>query len=225
MDVSDPRILDAIEDASTLLYYLTGRQFDGTCTGKVRPCIPCECQGCRDCCCDDGGIKLGYWPITGINYVRINGEDKDPDDFHIAEWTYLAANHPKFRWPNCNNMNSEIGDEFDVECDYVFEIEVEYGIPVPRMLSRAARELACELLGDCQTTAGVCELPDMVSSVSRRGMSMNFTDPMDMLQDGRTGIYAVDLAIATFNPSRLQSPSFVWSPDLDCTTLRRTHTS
>jgi hypothetical protein len=107
------------------------------------------------------------------------------------------------------------------ENSHVFEIDVTYGLPVPRMLTRAARQLACELLSGCPESS--CDLPELVTSVSRRGMTMEVASPMDLLDKGRTGLYAVDLAISTFNPSGLQSPSFVWSPDMASNRIRKTH--
>jgi hypothetical protein len=40
---------------------------------------------------------------------------------------------------------------------------------------------------------------------------MDVVNPQDLLINGRTGIYQVDLAIAVLNPSKIQSPSFFWS--------------
>ena len=40
---------------------------------------------------------------------------------------------------------------------------------------------------------------------------MAIESAVDMLRDGRTGIYEVDMAIQVFNPVGMQSPSFVWS--------------
>jgi hypothetical protein len=107
---------------------------------------------------------------------------------------------------------------------HVFEVTVTHGIPIPSLLKRAARELACHLLSvSCLGTE--CKLPDRVTSISRRGVSMEVGSPIDYLQDGKTGIYAVDLAIATLNPSKLQSPSFVWHPNLSSNRLHRVYTS
>jgi hypothetical protein len=218
------QVLDAIEDASLVLYYLTGRQFDGACTIKIRPCVGCQCDcDCFDC--TPNQIDLGVWPVTKINSIRMDGIDQNVTDFHIDEWHYLVANDPSVNFQKHNNMNEIPGGPTDnngsFENSHVFEIDVTYGLPVPRMLTRAARQLACELLSGCPESS--CDLPELVTSVSRRGMTMEVASPMDLLEKGRTGLYAVDLAISTFNPSGLQSPSFVWSPDMASNRIRKTH--
>jgi hypothetical protein len=221
---TSPEVLDAIEDASSLLYFLTGRQFGGTCSQTIRPCVTCE-SGCSNCCCGVRGIDLGLWPVTEIVRVRMDGVDQPVADYHIDEWHYLVPNDREQLFPNCNNMNSVAGDANDNELEgnkFVFEIEVNYGMAVPRMMTRAARDLACELLSGCPTAT--CDLPDLVTSVNRRGITVDTINPLDMLTEGRTGIYSCDIAIMTYNPSKLQSPSFVWSPDLERNKNRRTHT-
>lgn len=107
---------------------------------------------------------------------------------------------------------------------HVFEVTVTHGIPIPSILKRAARELACHLIAvSCLGTE--CKLPDRVTSISRRGVSMEVGSPLEYLEGGKTGIYAVDLAIMTLNPSKLQSPSFVWRPGMSSDRLHRVYTS
>lgn len=218
---TDPRLLDAIADASLLLYYWTGRQY-GTQTATLRLCRGCNCAD-RSCCCGVNSIDLGLWPVTSLDAVRIDGVDQTLTDFHIDEFHYLVRSGPQDPWPVCSNQWAASGGPYDdADNGYVFEVEVTYGIEVPSMLERAARTLACELLNDA--CAGTCKLPERVTSVSRRGLSMEVASSMDLLDKNMTGIYSVDLAIKTLNPSRLQSPAFVWSPDLERNRNRRVYT-
>lgn len=230
LDPADTRILEAVEDASFLLYYMTGRVYDGTCTATVRPCVACGCNGEGGCCCEVDKIDLGLWPITDITSIWYEGAAQNVANFHIDEYRFLVRSDSQEAWPRCSNLWAEgpsgiplAPSAHDNEEDgYVWEVEVEYGLPVPRILNRAARDLACQLLR--YSCLGTCELPQRVTSIQRRGLSMSTGDPLDYLELGRTGVYTVDLAIATLNPSRLQSPSFCWTPDRRANRIHRTYT-
>lgn len=208
LEDDDPDVIDAIEDASLLMYYLLGRQFDGVCETTFRP-KP------NKCCVTSRRVTSGLWPLTNIIAVREEGEDKDPTDFHIDEYRYIIRNDGE-PFPANANWWAETGstdDDPDEPGGAVFEITVEHGIIPPRLVTRATRALACQIYDGC-SSIGPCKLPERTTSVSRNGLTINVADAAEMLKNRRTGIYLVDLAIATFNPSGLQSPSFVWSPDL-----------
>lgn len=212
LDEDDPRLLDAIDDASLVLYYLTGKQFSGTCTATVRP--PCLSGGCH-CGCTPNQINLGLWPVTDLTSVRYEGVTYTgsalTDEFHILGHRYLARKDGEsFR---TGNQWAVSGGEFDTLDDgYVFEVEIEYGLTGPRLLTRAARALACQFVIVCCTDKP-CKLPDRVTSITRSNISMEIGSVMELLEKGRTGIFEVDLAISVFNPKRLQSPSFLWMPN------------
>lgn len=206
----DDLLIEAIEDASTVLYYLTGKQFAGTCQATVRP--GCH-AGCR-CGCSLYQVNLGLWPITDLVSVRHEGTVYTgvdlTDTFHVNSWRFLARNDGAVILPG--NQWAVAGSEYDsADNQYVFEATFEYGIKVPRLMKRATRALACEWLSQIEGNDGPCKLPQRVTSMTRSGITMDIASAVDMLERGRTGIYEVDLAIQTFNPSKLQSPSFVWS--------------
>lgn len=221
-----PQVLDAIEDASLIMYYLTGRQFGGTCQTTVRPCVPCfECV-CTCGSCKPNQINLGLWPITDLISARMDGTTVSGSDltamFHVDEYRYLVRNDGDV-FPHGGSPFAIAGGSHDTDSApdrFVFEVTVEYGMPVPRLLTRATRALASELVAQCLDKE--CKLPVNVRSVTRQGISMEIVSPQDLLVNGRTGIYEVDLAIQVFNPSKLQSPSFVWSSNLNYT--RRVNT-
>lgn len=208
----DPRLLDAIDDASLILYYLTGRQFGGTCTRTVRPCASsgCSCGGCTPI-----QINLGLWPVTQLISVRIEGETIEDEDltgvYHIDEYRYLVRDDGQ-PFPASSSSSALADGPYDNEDDqnqFVFEVTVEAGMPIPRLLTRATRAMACQLVQGCLDLP--CKLPERITSLSRSGVSMDVASVDDLLNGGRTGIYEVDLAIQVFNPMRLQSPSFMWS--------------
>lgn len=211
MEEDDPRILDAIEDASTVIYYLTGRQFAGTCQTTVRPgCLSGQCG----CGCTPFQVDLGHWPVTDLISVRYDGTvytgSNLTDTFHVNDWHYLARNDGE-SFLNGNQWAIGGSAEDNDDNGHVFEVTLAHGIKVPRLLTRAARALACNWISQCCGSAAPCKLPQRTTSVSRSGVSMDIASATDLLEKGRTGIYEVDLAIQVFNPSKLQSPSFIWS--------------
>lgn len=206
-DPEDLAIIDAIQDASLVVYYLTGKQFDGTRTTTVRPY--CSCRDCPPL-----KLQMGLWPVTSLLAVRENGEDKDPEDYHIDEWHYIVKNNGE-EFPRCSNWYAEAGGAYDTEDDgYVLEVTVEHGIQAPPLIRRATAAFACQLLdgmvGDCED----CDFPARLTSVSRQGVSFTVEDFSDLMRAGSTGVFALDMAIKVFNPSHLQSPSWVWTPEI-----------
>lgn len=208
---NDDRILDAIDDASTVLYYLTGKQFAGTCQATVRPgCLSGSCW----CGCTPHQVNLGVWPVTELISVRYGGTlytgSAATDLFHINDWHYLARNDGE-RFLSGNQWAQAGGVHDNASPDgYVFEATVKHGIKIPRLMTRATKALACQFI---EASCGKeCDLPARVTSVVRAGISMNIASVVDLLNDEKTGIYEVDLAIHVFNPSKLQSPSFAWHP-------------
>lgn len=210
MTEDDPRITDAIDDATLVLFYLTGRQFAGTCTATVRP--PCHSGTCA-CGCSPFQVDLGTWPVTSLSAVRYGGvtyEDTDlTDTFHVNDYRYLARNDGE-PFESGNQWAIAESGEDNSDNTYVFEVTLAYGIAIPRLLKRATRALACQFVSAC--AGKPCKLPERVTSVTRSGLSMDVASVTDLLKDGRTGIYEVDLAIQVFNPSKLQSPSFLFMP-------------
>ena len=211
MDEDDPRILDAIEDASLIMFYLTGKQFYGTCESTVRPaCLSGTCG----CGCTPFQVDLGFWPVTQLISVRYEGVTYTGTDltdvFHVNDYRFLARNDGE-AFVNGNQLAIAEGTYDTADTGFVFEVTLNHGITIPRLLSRATRALAGQFVSAC--CGKPCKLPERVTSVTRSGLSMDVKSAADFLRDGRTGIYEVDLAIQTFNPSKLQSPSFIFMPN------------
>lgn len=206
-DPSDEAVIEAVEDASLVVYYLTGRQFDGKYETTISPNV----HGCSP-----RRIALGLWPVTEIVGVHHDGVDQDPTEYHMDEYRYLVRNDGE-PFPVCNNMWAETGGIYDTEEDgYVFEVTVEHGMEVPPLIARATRAMACQLYMLANPSIGQCQLPERVTSIARQGVTMEVASVSDILLGSKsgTGVFEVDLAVNVFNPSRLQSPSFVWTPDL-----------
>lgn len=109
-------------------------------------------------------------------------------------------------WPTCQDLTLA-----DTEDD-TFSITVTYGRTPPTLVKMATATLACEFIKAC--VGQPCQLPQRIQSISRQGVTVGFLDPMDFIQQGRTGIYLVDLAISKFNPKGLLKQASVYSPDL-----------
>ena len=94
-----------------------------------------------------------------------------------------------------------------------WSIALTYGWPVPASLTRAAAILAMEFVKACNGD-GTCRLPLGTQSVVKQGISIELSDPQIFLEDGRTGIYEVDLAIRVVNPHGITRSALVRSPEV-----------
>lgn len=92
-------------------------------------------------------------------------------------------------------------------------VEYTYGMMPPKAGIMACTTLANELM---LLLDGVgpdkCRIPERVRSVSREGISFDMIDPQEFLDDGRTGIWEVDLFIRTANPARAKKQPRIVSP-------------
>lgn len=108
------------------------------------------------------------------------------------------------------------GVELDLHVFYGGEVRVapggwvEYlkGEPVPKgtgqMVGTLAAELFLQCIGDRR-----CRLPRNASSATRQGVSVQFPDPLEIIQAGLTGVPEVDLWIKSLNPQGLAQDSEV----------------
>lgn len=94
-------------------------------------------------------------------------------------------------------------------------VEYVYGSTNPPALAvRAIKVLAYELLiaSGAKGNAIESRIPERVTSISRQGVSWTMIDPQDFLDQGRTGIYEVDLCIKALKP-KSGGRSMVFSPE------------
>lgn len=222
--------------ASQFLWSVTGRQFS-QCEVSIRPCraclddccaipelgfnsvgypwspvhlsngdwinVSCECQ--NQCSCTNlCEVPLPY-PACSINQVLIDGVVVDPATYRIDEFSKLVRIGSEC-WPSCNNLTlppTEVG---------TWQITLQYGLPVPELVLKAAAEFAGELIKSCVGKS--CGLPKNITAVSRQGVSEVFANPLDFIKSGYTGLPLTDLAIRAYNPHMLQRRSTVYSPDV-----------
>ena len=230
----DPTILEAIDAASEILYELSARKFSGLCEETLRPCSrsvdvnlytlhgsiqnvelggygslwgTCACSSVEACGCGTiPQIDLGRRPIVGISEVRIDGTVLPATSYRVDNFRWLVRLDGE-SWPCCQDLLADDATDPDT-----FGVDVQFGVAPPVAGAIAARILACELAKSCVGLE--CALPKRVTSITRQGVSMALLDPLDFLDNGRTGLYEVDLFLKAVNPSGRRRPMAVASPDV-----------
>jgi hypothetical protein len=101
--------------------------------------------------------------------------------------------------------NSACVPELQVEVDYTYGSAL-----APQAALDAADILAEEIVKACSCDDS-CRLPSRVTSVTRQGVSWTLLDPEDLLVQGRTGIYEVDMLIHSLNPAKAKARAGVFS--------------
>lgn len=219
-------LADCLQAASEVLYALSGRQWSGECTDTVRPGgIPYDqwlglrpwptvhgdryWQGYRGPwplgLAPVAEVVLGGYPITEVTQVKLDGVVLvDGTDYRVDNWRTLVrlANSqgmPRV-WPAWQRM-----DLADTEVG-TWSVTFKHGTAPPAMGRRACALLACELAKACDPSVfgdGDCLLPERVTTIARQGVTAVVLDPMAFLDEGKTGIYQVDLFLTAANPGRL----------------------
>lgn len=214
---------EACKTASYVLWAFSGRKYHGTRTVTERYECPCRSLTLRSyairpyadgsgqiyntlydigtggCGCSGvvGGqhtrLRLRGTPVSSVQQIKRGDDIIDPSEYKVVNSSLLQLS----------------GTNVDV-CG--LEVTYTYGVKVPTAGRRAARSMAQELV---RGWAGdECLLPDRVTNVSRQGISFTVIDPQDFLDDGRTGVYEVDLFLRASNPDKARKPARIFSPDM-----------
>ncbi len=219
--------------ASDLLYELSGQRFPGVCEDSAHPCAQCHGQdaprfygdpllmwgngtvsmfgscGCgrKACGCSTlSELSLTGWPLLSVEEVSIDGDILDPSVYEIHDWARLVRTDGE-SWPACSD-------------DFV--VDFTYGAEIPPAGVAAAASLGCQLALAC-VGSSECRLPQRVQSITRQGVSMVLLDPFTFFDDGRTGLYDVDLFISAYGPrSKARWPSLIVNPDRHAKVRRTT---
>lgn len=212
---------EAVESASYIMWVLSGRKYGGVRTTTETYCqnryggswvdtmgMPVLVQGemynlCGECTRCAHTIKLRGTPIINVTEVWLNDELLDLDDIEIVDRAQIAP-PPLSCWGSCSDVT----------------VTYQYGAVPPIAGVHAATALANQFIW-ASTDDDRCTLPQRVTSVSRQGVSWTLLDTQDFLQQGRTGIYAVDLFLKVVNPDQARMRPRVFSPDLPSARTRR----
>ena len=222
---------DAADEASQLLFQLSGRLYAGLCSNEDYrpPCDSCWCgyqilsRGyvigpwdygyplsslCDTCliACSPSLVKLPGYPIREITQVKIDGDVVDSSEYRLWNYRYLKRLNNE-RWPVMNNQTLENTE------DHTFSISYTFGKSPPLMGLRAAAQLGCELYNAC--TTGECALPAGTTRVIQQNVvveKLAFTQWA--YQGGRwqTGLPLVDQFLNSVNAAGLKRRPVFWAP-------------
>ena len=208
--------------ATTIMYYLSGRQF-GSWVRTVRPCrgpwpshqltgpvtsyllswegngwysFPCGCKGsCR---------------VSGPRVVHLGGPVQELLSLQIEETTFLAPalddmvkleGSALYRvggpWPR-QDLGRPLGEKS------TWAITYRQGRDVPAGVGALTGVLAAEL-ETALDDDGQCRLPRTVTVASRQGVTYRAYDPAVIYQTGKTGLAEIDLWLAAVNPHALMA--------------------
>lgn len=208
----DPDYDALLWQASETLYLLTARQWPGTTTAlrwlsSVRgrrcwtpaeqlataawPTVPTGWYA-RDTGTGWRTLQLPDPPVVELLSVRAGGEPVEVDAVLPAGLLTRADGQP---WP----------------ADGV-EVSYRHGLNPPAGGRTSAILLTVEL-GKAWAREKSCRLPQRAVTVAREGVTVTMIDKLEMLAQGRVGIFEIDSWITSVNPARLQRRSRVWSPD------------
>lgn len=144
-------------------------------------------------------LYLRGTPVHEVTSVKYGDKLLATEDYALYNRRFLKLRH---------------GAQWDYFCDQKgITVTYSYGMMPPSAGRLAASTLANELLillGE-NTDAGQCRIPERVTSVSREGVSFDMVNPMEFMDDGKTGIWEIDLFIRTANPSRAKKPPRILS--------------
>ncbi len=162
--------------------------------------VGCGCSGSCSC------VEIEQITLPGsvavVQTVWVDGVALDSSDYRLDNG-HLLVRTDGGMWPLCQNMNlnhTEAG---------TFAVQYVPGVHPGATGAWAAGILTAEFAKACNGQK--CRLPSSVTSVSRQGVNMDFSE--GMFAGGQTGIREVDAYILSVNPKHLHQPPRVWSPD------------
>lgn len=198
LDSVAPEARDGImAQASDILYGLTERRYPGECETTRSICQPCGCarSGCRGCGPFARVDLGGLWPVSDVVEVVLDGTPLDrAGHWRVDDWRWLVRTDG-LTWPTTSDLTDPEG----------FQVTWVYGRVPPPSLRRAAALLAAEIATACVPGA-TCKLPSRVTTITREGVSYTVLDSQKFIDEGRTGIYLVDMAIAAAKRGRKARP-------------------
>lgn len=225
----------ALSSATRVLWKLSGQRF-GTCNVTLRPCrrscydawpwgwsewdmsslattvwtdyrywFPLSCGACLSgCACKEVSETVLPGPVSSVVSVKVDGTPLVTGAYRVDNNRLLVRTDGN-KWPFCNDLTQD-----DTHTG-TWSVTVAVGEDVPDNARFAVGELACEII---KAAKGVeCRLPPGVTSLARQGVTMSIPDFGELFKDGRTGLYLVDMFLASENPHRLTQRARVYSVD------------
>lgn len=222
---TDPDVLArATAAASDVLWALSGRQY-GFQTRTYRPARRCPsvrstaayadwphglftpivCSLCPTVCqCTSTTLlRLPHAAraLTGTNpavasdvVVTIDGVRLDPSKYAVVGKGRFLKRVDGGTWWLDQNVELPLSETG------TWGVTIRWGRRPPPLAAAAVGTLACEFAR--LETTGDCDLPSRITTLSQGGRSVAMLDAMDFLEDGKTGLYTVDLFLKRANPSK-----------------------
>lgn len=180
--------------------------------GAWRNAALCGCPS--HCSCSELCEVRLDGPVHDIVEVLVDGEVLVPEAYRVDVPNVLVRTDGEC-WPACQDMAAPCGEPGTVCVTY------RIGLTLDEAAIAAVSELTCELLKAC-LPGQQCKLPGNTTRLARQGSTMAYRqgvtvegfDPTVVFAEGRTGLPAVDMWIATMNPYRQPYASRAYSPDL-----------
>jgi len=174
-----------LDQATEILYDLSGRRYPGICTATRSLCFACQSCWPTICSCDPyPSIDLGgKFPVLGAWDVTVDGVTLAPSAYTIRGRRWLVRLDGQV-W-------TQTGWNF-AQDPAGFRVSWAYGRVPPAAGKAAAAKLASEIAKRCVGDK-TCQLPQRVTSINREGVTFTVIDPMRMLDEGKTGVYEIDL--------------------------------
>lgn len=208
---TDAEIAEALDDASDLVYQLSGGSIFGSCTATVRPMRACFCGSCDGCCSIDYIQLRG--PVISVGNVTIDGDTLDPATYALTadDKLYRLAGADGLRpdhWPCCQKLYLALGEEDTWSITYTFGQASQ-----PIWVRNAVIELAADMVSFWKTRRS--KLPSSVTAVTYQNVSASMQSRAEALANGdvAVGLPALSQLISLTNPH--MATSGIYSPD-DC---------
>lgn len=181
--------------------------------GRMYNATLCSCESSCHCGPELCEVYLPG-PVYDVQSVMIDTTVVDPATYGILDAQYLVrrsdapANGPGGAcWPGCQDMSLPPGSPG------TFTVTYRTGVPVPELGVAALSALTAHYIKGCNGCGCGVGSRNTLQRLSRQGVDLEFIDPQQTLQDGRTGIQIVDQFIHAYNPGRLPRAMRVFSPD------------
>lgn len=216
---------DAVQAASFILFELSGQKYAGI--QQTTEQYFCEESGAPIGCRWDPGDRRWWNPFFNVPVYQI-----DWGPTHNSTFLWYGKQFRLRNRPVTEIVELKVGDTVIDPTHYELldsailkrtgeawspceapTVTYNFGVRPPALGRMAARRLANELILAANDSAD-CALPTGVTNVSRQGIDLKIFDPMDFMDKGKTGLYEVDLFIATVNPGGARARSRVFSPDM-----------
>jgi hypothetical protein len=212
------------------LWAATGRRFDA-CPQIARPIIGCVHMSEVDlisaptppsymgsgewlnlpaggqCCLEVDRRRANLdGPVAAVTEVKIDGVLIAANKYRVDDG-HILTRIDGLTWPLWQDIalpSTAVGS---------FTVKYTQGITPPAWLLSIAGTYALEVARGVNGSTA-CRLPSRVTSIVRQGVAKQFIDPTVLLQNGLTGIPEIDATVNMLNPSRLQRPLRVFSPNM-----------